>query len=128
MKDHSHFLAALVLCAFCPPFSAAAQVDPVGWWRDTTETPDGEISTSLRLDYVDGELSGSFSNSYIDAQLPIFDSSLEGTKVEFKLQLRTRVLQYEGEIDGDSLTLLSRAVEGEPLPGVVTTITLKRSE
>jgi len=112
------------------PALSQSEIDPVGWWRATTATPDGEVSTTLRLDYFDGELSGTFQNSYISAQLPIFDSVLDGARVEFKLQLMTRLLQYEGDIDGDELVLSSRVIEGEPFPGVpeVTTVTLTRSD
>jgi len=118
--------------AFFAPIVISAQegIDPVGWWRATTETPAGEVSTTLRLDYYDGELSGTFRNTFISAQLPIFDSVLEGNKVSFRLQLMTRLLQYEGEIEGDELTLSSRVIEGDPFPGApeVTSITLTRSD
>lgn len=105
-------------------------IDPVGWWRATSQTPDGEISTTLRLDQFDGELSGTFRNTFISAQLPIYDALIDGNRVEFKLQLMTRVMQYEGEIDGDELTLSSRVIEGEPFPGApeVTTTVLTRSD
>ncbi|MDX1562604.1 MAG: hypothetical protein R3305_06730 [Gammaproteobacteria bacterium] len=123
--------AYLVLTGtFASSPAALAQTDPVGWWRATTETPNGEVSTTLRLDYFDGELSGTFRNTFISAQLPIFDSVLDGNRVTFKLQLQTRVLEYEGEIDGDELTLSSWVIEGEPFPGSpeVSTIVLTRSE
>lgn len=129
MKTIRQASPALIL-SFIPLLLAGQEeIDPVGWWRNTTETPAGEISTTIRLDYFDGELSGSFSNTFINSQLPIFDSSLEGNKVVFKVQLIGAVMLYEGEIDGDGLTISSRVIEGE-LPGVpeVTTMTFARSD
>ena len=119
----SLYLAALTVSA------QQQQTDPVGWWRVTAETSRGENTTTIRLDYFGGELSGSFTNSFIDAQLPIFDASLEGNNVAFKVQLINALMQYEGEINGDELELSSRVIEGE-IPGVpeITTMTLTRSD
>ena len=101
----------------CSPNLCQQEIDPTGWWRGTTETPVGEVSTTVRFDYVDGEFMGSLRNSIVSAQLLIHDGTLDGNKVAFKLQLLTRVLQYEGEIVGDDLTLSARVIEGEPFPG-----------
>jgi hypothetical protein len=121
---------ALLFCLLSPVVSAQAEADPDSWWRASSETPNGTIETALRLHYVNGELFGTFRNSYLSAQLPIEDGQFSGNRLSFKLQLRTRLLHYEGEIDGDELTLSSRVIEGEPLEGSPegSTITLTRSE
>jgi hypothetical protein len=118
------------LCFITLAAWAQDRVNPTGWWRATTQTPAGEVSTTVRLDYVDGELLGSFRNTFVSTQIPIHDGIIDGNKVSFKLQLMTRLLQYEGEIAGDELTLSSRVIEGEPFPDApeVTTVTLTRSD
>lgn len=118
------------LCFITLTSWAQEGVDPTGWWRATTQSPGGEISTTVRLDYIDGELLGSFRNTFVSAQIPFHDGTIDGNKLTFKLQLMTRLLQYEGEIDGDQLTLSSRVIEGEPFPDTpeITTLTLTRSD
>ena len=130
MMRFRYFLHLAVLYFLSFGSWAQEAPDPTGWWRATTETPAGEVSTTVRLDFVDGELLGSFRNTFISAQLPFHDGVLDGNRVAFKLQLMTRLLQYEGEIDGDQLTLSSRVIEGEPFPNSpeVTTVVLTRSE
>jgi hypothetical protein len=109
--------------------TASAQ-DVAGFWVSTDLAPDGEPATSIRLSEVDGELSGSFRNQFVSARLPIHDGSVNGREVTFKLQLRTRLLQYEGVVESDSLTLSSRIIEGPALEGRpdVVTISLVRSD
>lgn len=69
------FKSSLLTIAFTTAATVAiAQetVDPVGWWRATNETPAGEVSTTLRLDYFDGD-ELELSSWVIEGEVPGLD-------------------------------------------------------
>ncbi len=41
---------------------AVAAADPAGTWEWSTKSPNGEIPTTLKLEWKDGKIAGAYSN------------------------------------------------------------------
>ena len=101
----------VVLCA-----SPAAAQDASGVWNASVKTPQGALPLVIEL-AVDGKtLTGTFSNHFIP-KIPIRDGTVAGNKLSFTLMLESVTLAYEGVLDGDTLTLTHKVIEGDANDG-----------
>jgi hypothetical protein len=95
----SVFLAANV--ATLVAFAA----DPTGTWHWTTNTPTGDIETTLKLESKDGKLTGSYSNQFGDAS--ISNASLKDDAIAFDVVREFNggpfVVKYRGKLEGDKI-------------------------
>lgn len=116
MKTLRLLSSLLALAAAATAFAA----DPTGTWKWTTQSPNGEIATTLKLESKDGKLAGAYSNQFGDAAISnvsfqndvlAFDVVREFNGAEF-------VVKYHGKLDGDTIkgTLETpRPDGGEPM-------------
>jgi hypothetical protein len=102
MKNLRLLLAA---CAACLLTAAALASDPTGTWKWSITTPNGEVSTTLKLAAKDGQLTGTYTNSYGDGE--ISNGTVKDDDVAFKVERDINgtkfVLQYQGKITGDTI-------------------------
>lgn len=104
-------VALLALCAF-----PAAAEDASGTWNASIKTSQGQFPLVIEL-AVDGKtLTGSFSNQFMP-QIRIQDGTVAGNKLSFTLMLTSVTLAYEGVLDGDTLTLTHKVIEGDTNDG-----------
>jgi hypothetical protein len=99
--------AIRVLCAL---FAAAAAfagdpADPAGTWQWSTSSPNGEIPTTLRLEWKNGKIAGAYSNQFGDTA--ISNASVQDDVIRFDvvrdLGGRKYVVKYHGRIEGDTI-------------------------
>jgi hypothetical protein len=95
----SSFFAFTVLTA------AAFAADPSGTWKWTTHSPNGDISTTLKLDVKDGKVTGTYSNQFGDAT--ISNASVSGDDIAFDVVRdmggQQFVVKYHGKMAGDTI-------------------------
>jgi hypothetical protein len=100
--------------------AAAFAADPSGTWNWITQSPNGEIATTLKLESKDGKLTGAYSNQFGDTT--ISNASLTGDVIAFDvvrdLGGTKFVVKYRGKLDGDTIKGTIEAAGrdgGEPL-------------
>jgi hypothetical protein len=85
--------------------AAAFAADPAGTWKWSTKSPDGEIPTTLKLEWKDGKLAGAYSNQF--GGTAISNASLQDDVIRFDvvrdLGGRKYVVKYHGKIEGDTI-------------------------
>ena len=87
-------------------FTASAfALDPSGTWKWTTQSPNGEIATTLKLEAKDGKLTGAYSNQFGDTT--ISNASLKDDDIAFEVVRdfdgQKFVVKYHGKIDGETI-------------------------
>ena len=87
-------------------FTASAfAFDPSGTWKWTTQSPNGEIATTLKLEAKDGKLTGAYSNQFGDTT--ISNASLKDDDIAFEVVRdfdgQKFVVKYHGKIDGETI-------------------------
>ena len=96
----SLFAVAMAAAAF-----AADPTDLTGTWQWSTSSPDGEIPTTLKLEWKDGKLAGAYSNQFGDTA--ISNASLEDGVIRFDvvrdLGGKKYVVKYHGKMEGDTI-------------------------
>ena len=96
----SLFAVAVVAAAF-----AADPTDPSGTWKWSTRSPDGEIPTTLRLEWKNGKIAGAYSNQF--GNTAISNASLQDDVITFDvvrdLGGQMYVVKYHGKIEGDTI-------------------------
>ena len=100
--------------------AAAVAADPVGTWKWSTSSPNGEIPTTLKLASKDGKIVGAYSNQFGDTA--ISNASFQDDVITFDvvrdLGGKKYVVKYHGKIEGDTIkgTLEAAGHDGgEPL-------------
>src|SRR5689334_19635962 len=102
-------------------FTASAfALDPSGTWKWTTQSPNGEIQTTLKLESKDGKLTGAYSNQFGDAVISnvSFQDDVIAFEVVRELGGGKFVVKYHGKLAGDTIKgTLEAAVpdSGEPM-------------
>lgn len=90
-------VSALTVVAFA--------ADPSGTWKWITQSPNGEIATTLKLEAKDGKLTGAYSNQFGDTT--ISNASLKDEDIAFEVirdfDGTKFVVKYHGKIDGDTI-------------------------
>ncbi len=88
-----------------PPSTKAATADPAGTWQWSTQSPAGEIPTSLKLEWKDGKIAGAYSNQYGDTA--ISNAALQDDLITFDvvrdLGGKKYVVKYHGKIEGNTI-------------------------
>ena len=99
---------------------AAFSADPSGTWKWTTQSPAGEINTTLKLESKDGKLTGAYSNQFGDAS--ISNASLKDEVIAFEVVREVQgnkfVVKYHGKLEGDTIkgTIEAAGADGgEPM-------------
>ncbi len=94
----------LILCSL---FAAATvfAVDPAGTWKWSTSSPNGEIPTTLKLEWKDGKIAGAYSNQF--GETAISNPSLQDDVIRFEvvrdLGGKKYVVKYHGKVEGDTI-------------------------
>jgi hypothetical protein len=85
--------------------AAAFAADPAGTWKWSTNSPDGEIPTTLKLEWKNGQIAGAYSNQF--GTSAISNASLQDDVIRFDvvrdLGGRKYVVKYHGKIEGDTI-------------------------
>ncbi len=80
--------------------------DPTGTWEWSTKSPNGEIPTTLKLEWQDGKIAGAYSNQFGDTA--ISNTSLQDDVITFdvvrNLGGQKYVVKYHGKIAGDTIS------------------------
>jgi hypothetical protein len=111
-----------LLCSFLVLTVAAMALaaDPSGTWKWTTQSPNGAIETTLKLESKDGKLAGSYSNQFGDTGISnvSFQDEVLAFEVVREFGGGKFVIKYRGKLEGDTIkgTLESpRPDGGEPM-------------
>jgi hypothetical protein len=96
----------LIGLLFAVAVSAAAfAADPAGTWKWSTSSPDGEIPTTLKLEWKNGKIAGAYSNQF--GNTAISNASLQDDVIRFDvvrdLGGKKYVVKYHGKIEGDTI-------------------------
>jgi len=98
-------MKALPILGSLAAVAVAAAADPAGTWEWSTQSPNGEIPTLLKLEWKDGKIVGAYSNQYGDTA--ISNASLQDDVIRFDvvrdLGGKKYVVKYQGKIAGDTL-------------------------
>ena len=107
-------LAALSL-TFATPAKAQDKADPVGKWKWTKTTPNGDAKYSLVLKMDDGKLTGSLTSPVggggDSVTAEIKNAKIDGDTITFEIIVpngngkRDRIKSYIGKITGDTMKL-----------------------
>jgi hypothetical protein len=85
--------------------AVALAADPTGTWKWTTHSPNGDIETTLKLEFTDGKLVGAYSNQFGDTA--ISNSSLQDDVIAFDVVREfggnKYVVRYRGKLEGDAI-------------------------
>jgi hypothetical protein len=85
--------------------AAAFAADPTGTWKWSTKSADGEIPTTLRLEWKNSKIAGAYSNQF--GATAISNASLQGDVISFDvvrdLGGKKYVVKYHGKIEGDTI-------------------------
>ena len=85
--------------------AAALAADPTGTWKWSTKSPNGDIPTTLKLEWKDGKIAGTYSNQFGDTA--ISNASLRDGVIMFDvvrdLGGQKYVVKYHGNIEGDTI-------------------------
>ncbi|MDQ5979791.1 MAG: hypothetical protein QG602_2766 [Verrucomicrobiota bacterium] len=96
-----------LLCSFLALAAAvsALAADPTGTWKWTTQSPNGEISTTLKLESKDGKLTGAYSNAFGDTVISAvsFQQEILAFEVVRDLGGNKFVVKYRGKLEGDTI-------------------------
>lgn len=96
-----------LLCSFLALAAAvsALAADPTGIWKWTTQSPNGGISTTLKLESKDGKLTGAYSNQFGDATISAvsFEGDILAFEVVRDLGGNKFVVKYRGKLEGDTI-------------------------
>jgi hypothetical protein len=83
----------------------ALAADPTGTWKWTTQSPNGGIETTLKLETKDGKLTGAYSNQFGDTA--ISNASIKDDAIAFEvvrdLGGTKYVVKYRGKLEGDTI-------------------------
>ncbi len=96
-----------IICLFFAVSAAAAALaaDPTGTWKWTTRSPNGQIETSLKLEWKEGKLAGAYSNQFGDTA--ISSATLPDDVIAFEvvrdLGGNKYVVKYRGKLEGDTI-------------------------
>jgi len=111
-----------LLCSFLALAAAvsAFAADPTGTWKWITQSPNGEIQTTLKLEAKDGKLVGAYSNQFGDAAISnvSFQDDMLAFEVVRELGGGKFVVKYRGKLEGDTIkgTLQAPGPDGgEPM-------------
>ncbi len=109
-----------LLCSFFALASlavAALAADPSGTWKWITPSPNGDISTTLKLESKGGKLVGAYSNQFGDAMISnaSFKDDVLAFEVVREFNGEKFVVKYHGKLEGDTIkgTLEAPGGEGE---------------
>lgn len=109
-----------LLFVFGAVVATAFAADPSGTWKWTTQSPAGEINTTLKLESKEGKLVGAYSNQFGDAA--ITNASLKEDVIAFdvarEIQGNKFVVKYHGKLDGNTIkgTIEAQSPDGgEPM-------------
>ena len=96
-----------LLCSFLVLAAAvsALAADPTGTWKWTTQSPNGEIATTLKLESKDGKLAGAYSNQFGDAAISkvSFQEDVLAFEVVREFGGGQFVIKYRGKLEGDTI-------------------------
>lgn len=96
-----------LLCSFLAlaAVTSALAADPTGTWKWTTQSPNGEIQTTLKLESKDGKLAGAYSNQFGDAAISnvSFQEDVLAFEVVRELNGAKFVVKYHGKLAGDTI-------------------------
>ena len=85
--------------------AAAFAADPTGTWKWSTSSPNGDIPTTLKLEWKNGKIAGAYSNQFGDTA--ISNASLQDDVIRFDvvrdLGGKKYVVKYHGKIEGDTI-------------------------
>ena len=83
----------------------ATPADPTGTWEWSTKSPNGEIPTTLKLEWKDGTLAGAYSNQFRNAT--ISNASLQDDVIRFDVVRdiggQKYVVKYQGKMEGNTI-------------------------
>jgi hypothetical protein len=96
-----------IVCLFFALGTAAVALaaDPAGTWKWTTRSPNGDIETTLKLEFTDGKLAGAYSNQFGDtaiSNLSLLDNVIAFDVVR-DLGGNKYVVKYHGKLEGDAI-------------------------
>ena len=84
---------------------AAFAADPAGVWHWSTNSPTGEIPTTLQLEFKNGKIAGAYANQF--GRTAISNASLQDDVIRFDvvrdLGGTKYVVKYRGKIEGDTI-------------------------
>lgn len=95
------------ILSFCSWFAVVAAVaaDPAGTWKWSTSSPNGEIPTTLKLEWKDGKIAGAYSNQF--GETSISNASLQDGVIRFEVVRdvggKKYVVKYQGKMKGDTI-------------------------
>ena len=93
-----------ILCSLSAVATAGA-ADPAGTWKWSTSSPNGEIPTTLKLEWKDGKIAGAYGNQFGDTA--ISNASLQDDVIRFEvvrdLGGKKYVVKYQGQVEGDTI-------------------------
>ena len=96
-----------LLCSFLALAAAASAfaADPTGTWQWTTQSPNGAIETTLKLESKDGKLAGAYSNQFGDAAISkvSFQEDVLAFEVVREFGGGQFVIKYRGKLEGDTI-------------------------
>ena len=113
-------LRLICSCLALAVATSALAADPAGTWKWTTQSPNGGIETTLKLEAKDGKLAGAYSNQFGDTA--ISNVSLQDDVLAFEVVRQFNgakfVIKYRGQLAGDTIKgsiETPRPEGGEPL-------------
>ena len=84
--------------------------DPTGTWEWSTKSPNGEIPTTLKLEWQDSKIAGVYSNQF--GNTAISNALLQGDVIRFDVVRdfggQKYVVKYHGKIAGDTISGASK--------------------
>ncbi|OIQ89102.1 hypothetical protein GALL_290070 [mine drainage metagenome] len=85
--------------------AAAFAADPTGIWKWTTRLPNGQMETTLKLEWRDGKLAGAYSNQFGDASISnvSFHDDLIAFDVVRDLGGTAYVVKYHGKLEDNTI-------------------------
>ncbi len=96
-----------LLCSFLSLalVASALAADPTGTWKWTTQSPNGEIATTLKLESKDGKLAGAYSNQFGDTTISnaTFKDDVLAFDVVREFDGNKFVVKYRGKLQGDAI-------------------------
>ena len=85
--------------------ATALAADPSGTWKWTTQSPNGGIDTTLKLESKEGKLSGAYSNQFGDTT--ITNASFQDDVLAFEIVREFNgakfVAKYRGKLQGETI-------------------------
>ena len=79
--------------------------DPTGTWQWSTKSPNGEIPTTLKLEWKNSQIVGTYSNQF--GNTTISNASLQDGVIRFDVERdlggQKYVVKYQGKMEGDTI-------------------------